>query len=63
MPDLLEMVAMNAECLVCANEAHQHYTLVLDADSTFEDQVICDTCVSELRQEAWIEIIQHSASP
>jgi len=46
---------MAGDCFVCVEPASDYYTVVLEGPRALSEQAICDRCVSELREEEWIE--------
>jgi ribosome-binding protein aMBF1 (putative translation factor) len=49
---------MNKECFMCGQSAQGRYTLVLDNSKIIEDVVVCEECISDLRNTEWIEVYE-----
>lgn len=47
---------MEDECLVCVEPASDRYTVSMENSRTFERKILCDECVSDLRDEEWIDV-------
>ena len=47
---------MDDECFVCAEPASDRYTVNLESSRTLEEKTLCDGCISDLRDEEWIDV-------
>lgn len=48
---------MSKECFVCVEPASEQYTLILPDGEVFEEKTVCDGCVADLRDTAWLKVI------
>jgi len=46
---------MAEDCFVYVEPASDYYTVVLEGSRALSERAIYDRCVSELREEEWIE--------
>ncbi len=44
------------ECFVCVEPASDRYAVMLERSKTLGEKAICDECVTDLREEVWIDI-------
>ena len=44
------------ECFVCVEPTSDRYSVTLERSKTLGEKVICDECVTDLREEDWIHI-------
>lgn len=51
---------MDKECFNCVEPASDRYTVIVEGSTVVDGAVMCDDCVSEFRDEDWIEV--HDAS-
>jgi hypothetical protein len=49
---------MGGECFMCGQSAQGRYTLVLDNSKIIEDVVVCEECISDLRNTEWIKVYE-----
>lgn len=47
---------MQNECLICAEPSSDRYSVSLGNSRTVEKKIFCDGCVSDLRNEGWIDV-------
>jgi hypothetical protein len=43
------------ECFICTVKTSTNYTLILDETTVQEDKPVCNGCIADLREKAWIE--------
>lgn len=53
---LLHRGKVDDECFNCTASASDSYTLVLSSEKVLEDTALCESCVSDFRDEDWIEL-------
>lgn len=47
---------MDGECFACVGPASEQYTLILEGGKVIEDKWVCESCISDFRDEEWIEV-------